>query len=75
MPAVSAKGKGRATDADFEAAFARAAAMQSARIDEVDKTTELAETLEATTLDEEQGERDYMTNFQKYAKPSDLLGF
>ena len=64
-PIVSGKGKGRMTDADFEAAFAEAAALtakSSARIEEVDQ---LAETLQESSLDE-RADPQVMSEFQRY---------
>ncbi|EJD52441.1 TPR-like protein [Auricularia subglabra TFB-10046 SS5] len=61
------KGKGKATEADFDAAFAQAAAMalqSSARIEEVDQ---LAETLQGSSLEDDAkpGDQHYMSEFQR----------
>lgn len=63
-PIVSGKGKGRMTDADFDAAFAHATAMaakSSARIEEVDQ---LADSLQEASL-EDQEAKDYGSEFQR----------
>ncbi|KZV95018.1 TPR-like protein [Exidia glandulosa HHB12029] len=56
--AVSGKGKGRMTDADFDAAFAALSTHSSAKIEEVD---ELTEGLQDASLQD----NDYMSEFQK----------
>jgi peroxin-5 len=69
---MDSKGKGKATNIDFDAAFTRAAASmtnQSSRIVEVqDDVESLETTFERTALtDSSEKERgaDYLTDFQK----------
>lgn len=73
------KGKGKSREADFEAAFAQAAAslqpaqQETSRIVEVeDGVTDIEETLKNTSLDQEYGENDFKKQVTQITEPDEL---
>lgn len=67
------QGKGKAREADFEAAFAEfAAETQTSRIEEVDDVSAIEEALKNASL-KEGDEADGPLDFQKYVNRDDLV--